>query len=117
MPYVAILTALCFLVSSCASISPIPVPGNPYSVLTLKDPKHHHFIDDFRSRKLTNQVGGDWSVESSAGSTITTEFSPEDAFKTSGASLRLNVNMLPRGKAALVSDLNELDVSQANAIG
>jgi len=102
----------CSILAGCASVRSVP---NPYSVLVAHDPTQHHLIDDFRARRMVNNVGGAWRVEAPAGGTLTTEFAREDAIKPSGTALKVTYNLPPGSEAVLVGELNGLDISQAKS--
>ncbi len=73
-------------------------------------------IDNFASRDFKNSIGGYWSTEVSDESSVKIDYAEEEAVSRYGYALQVRYHLAPKAQAAVLTDLNGLDISRATAI-
>ena len=73
-------------------------------------------VDNFASRDLKNAIGGTWWTEAPEGSEVKIDYAEEEAVSRYGFALEVKYSLPPNGRAAVVTDLNGLDISRARAV-
>jgi len=80
----------------------------------ISDASQIKVIDDFNNKNKRNEVGGLWNFEKGTQEALTITYSREDALNDiRGSSLWVRYRMPEMSEMAISTDLNELDISQA----
>ena len=81
----------------------------------LRSSTQFKVVDDFRSAKLKNDLGGEWIIEKDQEKKVRLDLKKEDARGApSGSSLWARVNLKKKDRATFKTSLQRLDMSAAN---